>query len=99
MKHIPVPVLPTINTVTKEGIAAKVVDEKYHVFPSTTLTVCCLTMANGFTVTGEAACAFPENFKAATGEYYAREAAMNKIWALEGYLLRQRLSESEGPAG
>jgi len=99
MKDMPAPVLSTINTATKERISARVVGEKYHVLPGTTLTVCCLTLVNGFTVTGESACADPENFKVATGEYYAREAAMRKIWPLEGHLLRQHLSKSEGLAG
>ena len=60
-----------------------------------TLTVCVLTLANGFTVTGESACASPENFNEEIGNRIARNNAKNKIWALEGYLLRQRLHEDE----
>jgi len=91
MKDIPTPVLPTENTVTMVGILDKVSKEQYHIFPGTTLTLCCLTLANGFTVTGESACADPDNFNSATGEYYARQAAVSKIWLLEGYLLREKL--------
>lgn len=64
----------------------------YHVFPGTTLTVCALRLKNGFVVTGESAAASPENFDRAIGEKIAFENARNKIWALEGYLLRERLS-------
>ena len=65
----------------------------YHVFQDTCLTVCCMTLKNGFTVTGESACASPENFNKEIGEKIAYDNARNKIWALEGYLLKQRLSE------
>ena len=57
------------------------------------LTVCVLTLVNGFTVTGESACASPENYDKTIGEKIARENAVDKIWPLEGYLLKQRLFE------
>ena len=57
------------------------------------LTFCVLVLANGFTVTGESACASPENFDAEIGRKIARQNAVNKIWLLEGYLLKQKLSE------
>jgi hypothetical protein len=56
------------------------------------LTFCVLVLKNGFTVTGESACASPENFDAEIGRKIARENAKQKIWVLEGYLLRQKLS-------
>ncbi|QIU92133.1 Gp49 family protein [Yokenella regensburgei] len=57
------------------------------------LTFCVLVLRNGFTVTGESACASPENFDAEVGMKIARQNAVNKIWLLEGYLLKQRLFE------
>lgn len=65
--------------------------EQYHVFPGTTLTVCALTLRNGYIVTGESAAASPQNFDTEIGRKIARENARNKIWALEGYLLREKL--------
>jgi hypothetical protein len=65
----------------------------YYVFPGTQLTVCCLTLKNGFTVTGESACASPENFDEEIGRKIAHENARDKIWVLEGYLLKQKLYE------
>lgn len=72
-------------------IDAAIVGEDYHVFPNTTLTVCCLTLQNGFTVTGESAAASPENFDREIGKKVARDNARNKIWQLEGYLLKEKL--------
>jgi hypothetical protein len=76
-------------------ISSVIAGEQYHVFEGTTLTACCLTLKNGFAVTGESAAASPENFDKEIGMKIARNNAREKIWALEGYLLRQRLHESE----
>lgn len=57
------------------------------------LTFCVLLLRNGFTVTGESACASPENFDAEIGRKIARQNAVAKIWPLEGYLLKQRLHD------
>jgi len=79
--------------VTPELINSIIVDEDYHIFPGTTVTVCVLKLKNGFTVTGESACASPENFDLELGRKIARENARQKIWALEGYALKERLSK------
>ena len=60
--------------------------------PLQTLTFCILTLENGFTVTGEYACASPENFDAEIGRKIAFENAREKIWLLEGYLLKEKLN-------
>lgn len=52
------------------------------------LTFCVLVLRNGFTVTGESACASPENFDAEIGRKIARENAVRKIWPLMGYQLK-----------
>ena len=77
---------------TPAQIDAAIVSEQYHVFPGTTMTVCALTLRNGYIVIGESAAASPENFDEAIGRKIARENARNKIWALEGYLLREKLA-------
>lgn len=84
----------TAPRLTPADIDAAIVGEQYHIFSDTTLTVCCLRLRNGFTVTGESASASPENFNEELGRKIARANARNKIWALEGYLLRDRLSET-----
>lgn len=55
------------------------------------LTFCVLVLRNGFTVTGESACASPENFDAEIGRKIARQNAVNKMWPLMGYALKERL--------
>lgn len=77
---------------TPDHIDDQIVKEDYHVFPGTTLTVCALTLRNGFIVTGESAAASPQNFDWRIGQKIARDMARNKIWALEGYLLREKLA-------
>jgi hypothetical protein len=78
-----------------EKIDAVITGEDYHVFPGTTMTVCCLRLKNGFAVIGESAAASPENFDVELGKTIARSNARNKIWALEGYALRARLAERD----
>lgn len=56
------------------------------------LTFCVLVLRNGFTVTGESACASPENFDAELGCKIARQNAINKVWPLMGYELRTKLA-------
>ena len=76
---------------TPEGIDATIYGTDYHVFPGSQLTVCCITLVNGFTVVGESACASPENFSAKIGRDIAFNKARDKIWELEGYLLKNSL--------
>ena len=56
------------------------------------LTFCVLILRNGFTVTGESACASPENFDAELGRKIARQNAVAKVWPLMGYELRSKLA-------
>lgn len=62
-------------------------------YPLSLLTFCVLVLENGFTVTGESACVSPENFNAEIGQKVAYENARNKIWQLEGYLLKEKLHQ------
>lgn len=58
------------------------------------LTFCVLVLRNGFTVTGESTCASPENFDAQIGQTIARQNAVQKIWPLMGYALKQKLHDN-----
>ncbi|MFC6790611.1 Gp49 family protein [Methylobacterium komagatae] len=77
---------------TPDLIDACISAEAFHVFPGTTLTVCALTLRNGFIVTGTSAAASPQNFDEAIGRDIARRNARERIWELEGYLLREKLA-------
>ena len=67
-----------------------------HAYTLGLLTFCVLVLRNGFTVTGESACASPENFDAEIGRKIARQNAVAKIWPLMGYELRSALYRREG---
>jgi hypothetical protein len=77
--------------VSPDMLDSEIVSEDYHVFPGTTLTVACLVLRNGFTVTGESAAASPANFDAEIGRQIARANAREKIWPLLGFRLRDAL--------
>lgn len=82
------------QTVTMDQLEALVVSEEYlRPTLAPTLTICILLLANGFSVRGESACADPAAFDEELGRKYARRDAVQKIWPLEGYLLRQRLHD------
>ena len=85
----------TAPRITPDGIDAKISAERYHRFEGTTMTVCCLILENGYAVVGQSAAASPDNFDAEIGRKIARADAREKIWQLEGYLLREALWQSE----
>jgi hypothetical protein len=60
--------------------------------PLRLLTFCVLVLRNGFTVSGESACASPENFDAKIGRDIAYRNAREKVWPLLGYALREKLA-------
>jgi len=82
----------TGKRITPEMLEEEIVSEQFHVFEGSCLTVCCLTLQNGFTVTGESACAVPENFDAEIGQKIARAKARERIWPLLGFRLRDQLA-------
>jgi len=65
-------------------------DDALNAIPSALglLIFCVLVLRNGFTVTGESACASTENFDAELGRKIARQNAVNKVWPLMGYALK-----------
>jgi hypothetical protein len=79
--------------VTVESIKAKISRADYYRHEH--LTICVLTMANGFFVVGKAAPASAANFDAAVGERYAYEDAFRQIWHFEGYALREELANQD----
>jgi hypothetical protein len=79
---------------TPDLIDSVVDSHQFYVFPGTTLTVCAIILKNGYVVTGESAAASEENFDEEIGKKIAFSNARDKIWALEGYLLKEKLSGS-----
>lgn len=70
--------------ITEQDLEELVVGEEY-VRMATKVTVCVLTLANGFELVGYSACVDPSDFNVETGQKYAREHAISKLWELEGY--------------
>ena len=83
----------TAPRVTLESINSKIKGTQYYVFPGTTVTVALIELENGSSVVGESACVSPENFDAELGRKFAYQNAFNKIWPLEGYLLKEKLNK------
>ncbi|MTV31392.1 hypothetical protein GJ654_10340 [Rhodoblastus acidophilus] len=83
----------TSPRVTPDQIDAIIVTADY--FQLRTLTICVITLWNGFTVTGESACASPDNYDAEIGKKLAFAQAREKIWALEGYRLKSLLAHED----
>lgn len=78
----------SIPTRTYSGICIDIDANAQTPAPLSLLTFCVLVLKNGFTVTGESACASPENFDAEIG----RQNAVAKLWPLMGYELRSCLA-------
>lgn len=83
----------TAPRLTPAHIDSLIKDILYHRVPNTTVTICSLVLMNGFVINGESAAASLDNFNESIGKEIAYENARDKIWQLEGYLLRQKLYE------
>lgn len=59
------------------------------------VTICVLVLRNGFTIVGKSACASPEIFDAQIGRNVAREDAIDQVWPLLGYALKQELHKTQ----
>ena len=80
--------------VTKDSIEAKIAKVDYLVLPDSTVTLCNITMKNGFSVRGESACVDPRNFNVEIGKGLAHKDAFGKLWAFEGYLLAEHRAQA-----
>lgn len=80
----------TAPRLSPSDIDAVIVGETYTTLPSGKCLICELTLKNGFTVRGEAACVSKENFNLEIGKKISKENAREKIWQLEGYLLQEK---------
>jgi hypothetical protein len=76
-----------------EFIANKIVDVDYrHLFEyDWSLTVCMITIENGFVVTGKTTCKNIEIYNKEIGEKLAYNKARDKIKMIEDYILKEKL--------
>jgi hypothetical protein len=82
----------TAPRVKSQDLDDEILTEQYHVFLGTTMTVCCLTLKNGFQVTGYSAAASFDNFDEEIGRTIAKRNAREQIWGFLGFRLRDQLS-------
>lgn len=83
----------TAPRVTLESMEARIEEEEY-LQPTGRLrglTICVLTLDNGWILVGKSAPADVRNFDAEKGKTFARDDALRQLWPLEGYLLREKL--------
>jgi hypothetical protein len=81
----------TAPRVTEQSIKDKISEVEY-IAAKNLMTICLITMKNGFIVNGVSAPASPTNYDAEVGKRYAYDNAFKQLWQLEGYLLREKLS-------
>lgn len=80
----------TAPRVTEASIKDKIATAEYLYHGL--LTICILTMRNGFMVQGVSAPASAANYDKDVGDRYAFDNAFKQLWVLEGYLLREKLA-------
>lgn len=85
------------DAIQHEGAVHEHGPEGWYLGSTQLLTFCVIQLRNGFTVTGESACASPENFDAEIGRKIAHDSAVAKIWPLMGYELKERLHQQRLP--
>lgn len=78
--------------VSEADVQLAIKSVQYHRFEGTTVTICCLTLDNGFTATGESACVDPAEYVEALGKEIAYRAAFSKAWAYLGFRLAERMA-------
>lgn len=74
--------------VTREHIEARIKHLKFSRF-APTVTICQITLDNGYSVRGESACVNVENYDREIGERIAHDNAFNQLWPLFGFLLAE----------
>lgn len=85
-------VAPPARRLTPADIDGAIVGRSFHRLPETSITICELTLRNGAKVVGHNYGSIdPTKQDWAQGEAAAFALAREKVWELEGYLLRERL--------
>ena len=85
----------TVNRVSLQSILDKISHEDYFCPPRHPhLTICMITMKNGFVVIGKSAPADPLNYDETLGRKFAYEDAVRQVWPLEAYALLERMKPS-----
>lgn len=89
-------VAKTVNRVTLDQIISKIEHTDYcNPDRHPHMTLCIITLTNGYVIVGKSTPADPLNFDADLGRKFAREDAIRQIWPLEAYALRERMTKAD----
>lgn len=94
-KAIPASALP--ERITLDHVKSVILSAEYVHVGGSTLTLCILKLKNGCHVTGESAAILPSDFNVQVGQEKAYQRAVEEVFQLESYLLRQRRFEAGLP--
>ncbi len=83
---------PSGRRVTLDFIESRIASTSYHV--DGTLTIAIVEHVNGFKATGSSAAADPKNYNVGLGQKAARSRAVEKLWEVEGFLLREEIYQA-----
>lgn len=87
--------IPVPASLTPDHIESVIVGTNFHPLPKTQVTICELTLVNGTKVLGyNYGSIDPARQNWTMGQENAEAMAREKVWELEGYLLRQRIHEA-----
>lgn len=82
------------NIMTLDVIKA-IKQEQYYTFPDTHVVVCCLSLQNGYHIIGKSYCVDPDLFDEQLSRYVARDEALNQVWTLEEYAMKERVMNAK----
>jgi len=74
-------------------IESVIVKEEFNVFAGT-FTICTLTLKNGYQVLSQHTCPDHAMYVEEVSKRLARENAVQKIWSLEAYIMKERQSQN-----
>ena len=90
------PPSPPAPSISDAHVENSIKSETYLRIEGTNVTICCITMRNGFTVVGQSHCVSADNFDRRVGNDIARRDATAQIWGFLGYVLKDRLYHAQG---
>jgi hypothetical protein len=75
--------------ITEEYMRGRIKSVDFHRIGAT-VTLCSITLDNGYSVRGESACVDPANYNQAVGENLSSDDAFRKLWPIFGFLLAEK---------
>lgn len=80
----------SLSDIQSEIMSVDYIDRPFN----TTLTICMITLNNGYTVVGHSACINPDDYDMHIGRQVAYKKAEDQIWGLLGYVKRTEMAKA-----